>query len=56
MSPCRDEEMTGVRVAGSPSQHHLAMEMDRNASPTIVTTGDDHEALAGFAIHDVMRH
>jgi len=26
--------MTGARVRGSPSQHHLAMEMDRNASPS----------------------
>jgi hypothetical protein len=26
--------------------------MDRNASP-IGNTGDDHEALTGFAIHDV---
>jgi len=30
----------------------LALEMDRNASPT-GRTGRDHEALKGFALHDV---
>ena len=34
MSPWRDEEMPGTRILGLPSQHRLALEMDRNASPT----------------------
>jgi hypothetical protein len=34
MSPQRDEEMFGTREFGLPSQHCLALEMDRNASPT----------------------
>ncbi len=32
MSPRRDEEMTGTRVPGLPSQHRLALETNRNAS------------------------
>jgi hypothetical protein len=44
--------MNGTRVLGLPCQHHLAMETDPNASPTR-HTGGDHEALAGFEIHDV---
>ena len=45
----RDDRHPGARVA---SQHMLALEMDRNAPP-FGNTGDDHEALSGFAFHDV---
>jgi len=45
--------MPGTRILGLPSQHRLAMEMDRNASPTRQHQGDAHEALTGFRIHDV---
>jgi hypothetical protein len=47
----RDERHPGVRVA---RQHTLALEMVRKASPT-GNTGDDHEALSGFVVHDVKR-
>ena len=36
-----------------PRQHRLALETDRNAFPNSAVTGDDHEALTGFASHDV---
>ena len=45
----RDERHPGLWVA---RQYMLALEMDRNASPP-GNTGDDHEALPGFAFHDV---
>jgi len=44
--------MTGARELGSPCQHRLAMETDRTR-PRPGNTGDDHEALTGFDIHDV---
>jgi hypothetical protein len=43
--------MTGTRF-GLPCQHRLALEIGRNAFP-LGTTGDDHEALTGFATQDV---
>lgn len=45
----RDERHPGARVA---RQHVLALEMDRNRPP-FGNTGDAHEALTGFAFHDV---
>ena len=45
--------MTGTRFFGLLCQHRLALEIGRNASPTRHHKGDDHEALSGFASHDV---
>ena len=51
MSLPRDEEMTGARGSGLPSQHRLALETARNASHLGTTTGYSQEALAGFRFH-----
>jgi hypothetical protein len=45
--------MTGARVLGLPCQHRLALEKGRNASAHSAPKRDAHEALAGFASHDV---